>query len=617
MKKATFFKILAVLVLASLYTVSCTKENPDVRLDPKLATTQVLSVGSFSATVVGFVIASGDGFTERGVCYNTQGAPTTADVKAIYTGEIETATYSVTLSDLNYVTKYYVRAYATGEGGTVYGEEFSFTTLPALPVVTTTAITEIKSSSASAGGNVTDGGGAEITARGIVYSTDPNPTTENVTTSDDTGDGEFESLLTGLKGSTTYYVRAYATNVAGTSYGPQLEFTTAAPVLATVLTLPVSNILGVSASGGGNITDDGGADITARGVAFSKNPNPVIAENATEDGTGMGEFDSQMEGLDGLTTYYVRAYAVNSVGVGYGEEVSFTTLVPVRLWYVPGDYLVASYPGSTYQNWNPANSPVVRSLEATPDLLEGYVYMANPTNQWKFTNQPNWDGTNYGFAGPGLLDTNPAAGNMNSPAGYYKLNANAAELTYTAVATVWGVIGSATPMEWNDETPLTYDPASMTWRGGMSLKTGEFKFRANHNWDFNYGSADFVNLVASGDNIPIDVEADYYFILDLSNPNTYTYSVNRWGLIGSATPGEWTTDQNLTWDPANNAFVLTVDLVPGAIKFRANDDWAVNLGGSPENLELNGSDIQVTEAGNYTIHLFLVGDGGYCTIVKN
>lgn len=617
MEKIKFFKILAVLVSASLITVSCTKENPDVRLDPKLATTQVLSVGSFSATVVGFVIASGDGFTERGVCYNTQGSPTIADGKAVYTGELTTATFSVTLSELNYVTKYFVRAYATGEGGTVYGEEFSFTTLPAPPVVTTSAVSEIKSSSASAGGFITDGGGAEITARGVVYGTSPNPTVDNFKTTEDIGLGEFESQLTGLKGATTYYLRAYATNVAGTSYGQQLEFTTEAPVLATVLTLPVTNILGVSASSGGNITDDGGADITARGVAFSTNPNPVIADNATDDGEGKGEYNSQMEGLEGLTTYYVRAYAVNSVGVAYGEELTFTTLVPVRLWYVPGDYLVASYPGSTYQNWNPANSPVVRSLEATPDLLEGYIYMANPNNQWKFTNQPNWNGTNYGFAGPGLLDTNPAAGNINSPAGYYKLNADASALTYTAVATVWGVIGSATPLEWGDETPLTYDPPSMTWRGGMSLTAGEFKFRANHSWDYNYGSTDLVNLVAGGDNIPIDLAADYYFILDLSNPNTYTYSANRWGLIGSATPGEWSTDQNMTWDPETKSMKLTVDLVPGEIKFRANDDWAINFGGSIEDLEQDGPNIQITEAGNYTIHLFLVGDGGYCTIVKN
>ena len=70
MKRKTLYRILAVLVTATILFAACTKENADVRLDPKLATTQLLNVTSNAATVVGFVIAEGDGFTEKGVCYN-------------------------------------------------------------------------------------------------------------------------------------------------------------------------------------------------------------------------------------------------------------------------------------------------------------------------------------------------------------------------------------------------------------------------------------------------------------------------------------------------------------------------------------------------------------------
>ena len=97
-----------------------------------------------------------------------------------------------------------------------------------------------------------------------------------------------------------------------------------------------------------------------------------------------------MTGLADNSTYHVRAYAINAAGVAYGNDLSFTTpeiLITTRTWNVPGDYVADSYPGSTLANWDPANSPQVKSLEATPDLLEGYVYMANPSNQWKFASQ--------------------------------------------------------------------------------------------------------------------------------------------------------------------------------------------------------------------------------------
>jgi len=238
----------------------------------------------------------------------------------------------------------------------------------------------------------------------------------------------------------------------------------------------------------------------------------------------------------------------------------------------------------------------------SPDNLEGYVYMANASNEWKFATQNDWSGPNYGVGStPGVLD--PTGGNIVSPAGYYKINANASTMTYTAVATVWGVIGDASPQGWNDETPLTYSPSLRAWTGSVHLTAASFKFRANHNWDFNYGStAGNATLDAGGSNIAVTVESDYAFTLDLSQPNAYTYTANRWGVIGDATPGGWGSDQNMTWDAANHVFTVTLDLIAGAFKFRANDDWAVNYGGTDlNNLTQGGDNIPVTVAGNYTL----------------
>ena len=131
------------LVGAAILIAACTKENSDVRLDPKLSTSQVMNVKADAATVVGFVVASGSGFTERGVCYNTDPQPTVANNKVIFDSVSNKATFTVELKDLNYTTKYYVRAYATGDNGTIYGEEMSFTTPVALPALTTAEISSV------------------------------------------------------------------------------------------------------------------------------------------------------------------------------------------------------------------------------------------------------------------------------------------------------------------------------------------------------------------------------------------------------------------------------------------------------------------------------------------
>ncbi len=97
---------------------------------------------------------------------------------------------------------------------------------------------------------------------------------------------------------------------------------TAPPVITTTEVTEITDITAVS---GGNITDDGGASITARGVCWSISQNPTIADNKTENGTGTGIFTSSVSGLAGMATYYIRAYATNSTGTSYGDEISFKT----------------------------------------------------------------------------------------------------------------------------------------------------------------------------------------------------------------------------------------------------------------------------------------------------
>jgi len=196
-----------------------------------------------------------------------------------------------------------------------------------VPTLSTTAITSITYITAISGGTITNDGGAAVTARGVCWSTSSNPTVALSTkTTDGSGTGSFTSSITSLVAGTTYYVRAYATNSVGTAYGTQVVFATTASVLPTLTTTTISGITNTTASSGGNITNDGGAAVTARGVCWSTSSNPTVAlSTKTTDGSGIGSFTSSITGLLAATSYYVRAYATNSVGTAYGNEVVFTT----------------------------------------------------------------------------------------------------------------------------------------------------------------------------------------------------------------------------------------------------------------------------------------------------
>jgi hypothetical protein len=230
-----------------------------------------------------------------------------------------------------------------------------------------------------------------------------------------------------------------------------------------------------------------------------------------------------------------------------GKFLDLTTLAPklksaantavYPVIYVPGGYQA----GSGYGNdWSPDVAPTLASVNSDNNY-EGYVYFS-AAGEFKFTQGPNWD-VNWGDNGnDGVLEGNGA--NISAPeTGYYKINVNLNDFTYTVVKTDWGLIGSATPGGWDSDTNMEFDAATKTWVGEVDLGPGEIKFRANDGWDINLGDTGNDGILEyNGDNIAIAEGGSYKIVLSLESPD-YTFTLEKFSSDGR---GMFYTDgQNL------------------------------------------------------------------------
>lgn len=418
MKKFIKLPGLGLFVLASIFH-SCKKEEL-----PTLSTSSITNITATTGSGGGNITSDGGvSITARGVCWSSNSNPSITDSKTNDgTGDGQ---YVSSLIGLSAGSTYHVRAYATNSVGTAYGADLSFATLGKAPECLTQVASNISSSGAILNGTVnanylsttvtfeygttstygqtiaatqspvtgnsltnvtaeltglvagttyhfriktenslgtTSGNdltfitagqvptaithaaccfsstGAKLngtvnanylsttvtfdygltTAYGNTVTAIPSPVIGNTSTN-------VSASISGLIGGTTYHFRIKALNELGTTFGEDLTFTTN-PVVPTLTTTAVTDKTYTSAVSGGNVSTDGGSIVTSRGICWSTIPNPTINEEHTTDGTGTGSFTSNMKCLSFATTYYVRAYATNSVGTAYGAEQSFTTL---------------------------------------------------------------------------------------------------------------------------------------------------------------------------------------------------------------------------------------------------------------------------------------------------
>ncbi len=535
---------------------------------PTVTTASIVNITQNSASGGGNVFADGGlSVSVKGVCWSLTTGPTIADNHT--TDGSGTGVFVSSMPGLSTNTPYHVRAYATNSLGTAYGTEVTFSTLPDLPIITTTAVTNITQTTATSGGTVSNDGGGPVLFRGVCWSINPNPTISDSLTIDGNGTGVFVSNLTNLLPNTRFYIRAYATNSAGTSYGNEVTFnntfhigknfgggiifyidndgqnglisattdqSTGAPwgcygtliggtstalgsgqantaaivngcstagiaaricdnlvlngysdwylpsleelnqmclqktiignlspnvyysssewsdlsawmfgfsgdcsqayyyknnqhyvrairAFSTLISLPaitttaVTDITQTTASGGGNVTSDGGDIVTLRGVCWSRSANPTTAGNHTTDGGGTGAYVSSLTGLLPNTTYYIRGFATNGLGTAYGNEVSFTTqpwpcgssstiihlasgsIAPVDKTVTYGT--VTGIPGEPSKCWITSNLGADHQATAVNDATEasaGWYWQFNLKQGYKhdgITRIPNTDWITY------------------------------------------------------------------------------------------------------------------------------------------------------------------------------------------------------------------------------
>jgi uncharacterized protein (TIGR02145 family) len=295
-----------------------------------------------------------------------------------------------------------------------------------VPIISTSQILSVTQTSGLAGGVISSNGGAVIITSGVCWSDSQIPTVALGTkTTNGSTSGTFTSLMTGLTAATTYYVRAYATNSQGTGYGEEVIFTTnvVSPVLASLTTATPGSITHNSAVSGGDIFDNGGAQITVGGVCWSTSPGPLVTDSHTTIPYPEGIFASSITGLTESTTYYVRAYATNVAGTAYGVEASFTTSpAPITVTDIDGNNYNAVIIGS--QTWFTSNLKTTRLDNGTaiPNVTDGTAWSLTSTPAYSWYNNDNaaygeygimynWETVNTGLLCPAGWQV-PAEGDM-------------------------------------------------------------------------------------------------------------------------------------------------------------------------------------------------------------
>ena len=365
-KGTSYGDVMTFTTVAGLPTLSAMKVS-DITTTSATFTCAVTGHGGDIVSEVGFYIGK-----EESVDIETA-----LKISEAYTSEL----FILTATNLEVGTDYYVKAYTKNSLGESYSAIVPFKTVSTAPSVITVGSSEITDSSVLLSGEVTDDNGEEVTERGFVWLKGTGtPTTSDYKIQSEGTTGEFTAVITDIVPNHTYSFRAYAINAKGTSYGETMSYMIEMS-LPTVTTVGVTDITDNSAVSGGVIVDDGGGDIIAKGVVWSRSQNPTVDDSfKTEDGNGVDSFTSYLTDLTPGRTYYVRAYATNLVGTSYGEELQFTVAGDLQAVHLQAAncFIISSPEVCSFKTVKGNSSESVGRVSSAEVLWESYGTSETP-----------------------------------------------------------------------------------------------------------------------------------------------------------------------------------------------------------------------------------------------
>ncbi len=263
-------------------------------------------------------------FSERGFVYGLSSNPTISDNRVSCPG-VGIGEYSIKISELEANKTYYVRAYATYEGGVIYSEAqktFMLSTKAAEVIITEVTNKNVDAGSVVLNAEITDEGTPKYTERGFVYNTSGNPSLmDEVIVARGSGMGVYSAKASNLQLNTQYYVKAYVVNEHGTTYSSQqvFEISTTAPV-TSVDGIADCNYTTASAIFRGSMSEVGNPKFTERGFVYGTTINPNIYNNKLVASSTGDVFSMSVSDLKADTRYWVRCYAIQNGEVFYSSN---------------------------------------------------------------------------------------------------------------------------------------------------------------------------------------------------------------------------------------------------------------------------------------------------------
>jgi hypothetical protein len=305
---------------------------------PTIETTQVYDEASYTAKSGGQIISDGGSpITAKGILWSTTKDAKIETTTTFTNAGIGNATFISILTNLVPGTIYFVKAYARNSIGVAYGTEREFKATPIKPVISPASFIAQYSSSVEVRSSIVYDGGSPVLDFGFVYHTATNPTLTNgkkvpygTNTNGRSRDINFSSSIDNLQNGVKYFITSYVKTAETTVYGtPELTYTTLA-TSPKVSTLIASNIGYTNAKITGVVVNNGGATVTEKGVVIGESNNPTYNSygNFTIPDlnlTDLVNISVNATNLKAATVYYARAYAKNSVNVGYGDPINFPT----------------------------------------------------------------------------------------------------------------------------------------------------------------------------------------------------------------------------------------------------------------------------------------------------